>query len=78
MLVHVLPDGPGYFKRKPEINLSGFQAIVRKGPPPGLIALSGGMSLGWCQLPPLDAKFTDNKVPSQATSPLSGELDFAL
>ena len=47
--------GPGYFKRKPETNRSAFQAIVRSGPPPGLIALSGNTSLGWCQLTSRDA-----------------------
>src|SRR5262249_3921378 len=47
--------GPGYFKRRPETNRSAFQALVLSGPPPGLIALSGNLSLGWCQLTPRDA-----------------------
>ena len=39
-------------KHKPETNRSAFQALVLGGPPPGLIALSGQVSLGWCQLTP--------------------------
>jgi len=44
--------GPGYYKRKPGANRSAFHALVRSGPPPGLIAVSGKVGLGWCQLPP--------------------------
>jgi GNAT superfamily N-acetyltransferase len=47
--------GPGYHKRKPDTNRSAFQALVLSGPPPGLVALSGNVSLGWCQLTPRDA-----------------------
>lgn len=47
--------GPGYYKRKPETNRSAFHSLVRSGPPPGLIALAGNISLGWCQLTPRDA-----------------------
>jgi GNAT superfamily N-acetyltransferase len=47
--------GPAYRKQKPETNRSAFHALVCGGPPPGLIALSGDLSLGWCQLTPRDA-----------------------
>jgi len=42
--------GPGYRRQAPEANQAAFHAIVRRGTPPGLIALSGNRAVGWCQL----------------------------
>ncbi len=41
------------FRRRPrEKNKADFHAIVRKGPPPGLLAFDGELAVGWCQLTP--------------------------
>jgi GNAT superfamily N-acetyltransferase len=32
-----------------------FREVVERGPPPGLLALSGDLAVGWCQLTPRDA-----------------------
>jgi GNAT superfamily N-acetyltransferase len=44
--------GAGYHKRPREQNRSDFQARVRAGPPPGLLAFDGDQAVGWCQLTP--------------------------
>ena len=46
--------GPAYRKRSPTTNKAEFRAIVRKGFPPGLLALDGEVAIGWCQLTPRD------------------------
>lgn len=47
--------GGAYRRRPPGANRAAFRAIVRRGPPPGLVALDGGTAVGWCQLTPRDA-----------------------
>jgi GNAT superfamily N-acetyltransferase len=37
---------------KPEGNRRAFHARVRRGPPPGLLAYSDGLAVGWCQVTP--------------------------
>ena len=44
--------GPGYHKRPREKNKRAFQRIVKRGPPPGLLAFDGNRPVGWCQLTP--------------------------
>lgn len=36
-------------------NKASFRQIVKRGPPPGLIAFDGDIAVGWCQLTPRDA-----------------------
>jgi GNAT superfamily N-acetyltransferase len=43
--------GPGYRKQREE-NRAAFRELVRRGPPPGLLAFDGGVAVGWCQLTP--------------------------
>ena len=33
-------------------NRAVFRRVVRKGPPPGLLAFDGGLAVGWCQVTP--------------------------
>src|SRR5262245_29680458 len=47
--------GAAYRKRPRARNQTDFQAIVSRGPPPGLIAFDGERAVGWCQLTPRDA-----------------------
>jgi hypothetical protein len=42
--------GSDYHKRSREFNKQEFQSIVKKGPPPGLVAFNNDMAVGWCQL----------------------------
>lgn len=44
--------GPEYRKLPPAENKTAFQHVVKKGPPPGLIAFHGDLAVGWCQLTP--------------------------
>ena len=44
--------GVAYAQRPREKNRAAFRAIVRRGPPPGLIAFEGDLAVGWCQLTP--------------------------
>jgi GNAT superfamily N-acetyltransferase len=44
--------GRGYRDRSREQNRRDFEAIVRAGPPPGLIAFAGEAAVGWCGLTP--------------------------
>jgi GNAT superfamily N-acetyltransferase len=46
--------GSAYRKRPPEENKAAFRAIVRRGPPPGLLAFHEDVAVGWCQLTPRD------------------------
>jgi GNAT superfamily N-acetyltransferase len=52
--VHVLADR-AYRKRPHEENRAAFREVVKRGPPPGLLAFDGDMAVGWCQLTPRDA-----------------------
>lgn len=47
--------GSAYRKNPPEKNKSAFREVVKRGPPPGLIAFDGDKAVGWCQLTPRDA-----------------------
>ena len=33
-------------------NKAAFKAVVKKGPPPGLLAFDGDLAVGWCQVTP--------------------------
>jgi GNAT superfamily N-acetyltransferase len=44
--------GAAYRKKANKQNQAAFRAVVKKGPPPGLIALDGTLAVGWCQLGP--------------------------
>lgn len=41
-------------KRPAEENKRAFRQIVRRGPPPGLLAFDGERAVAWCQLTPRD------------------------
>jgi len=47
--------GSAYRKQPSHANRAAFHRIVRKGPPPGLLAFKGELAVGWCQLTPRDA-----------------------
>jgi GNAT superfamily N-acetyltransferase len=47
--------GKAYCKRPRAKNQAAFHEIVKKGPPPGLLAFHGDLAVGWCQLTPRDA-----------------------
>lgn len=44
--------GSLYRERPREKNRVAFRAIVKRGPPPGLLAFDGDLAVGWCQLTP--------------------------
>jgi GNAT superfamily N-acetyltransferase len=44
--------GREYQRRPRAANKSDFRALVRKGPPPGLLAFAGDLAVGWCQVTP--------------------------
>lgn len=44
--------GYNYRKRSREANKAEFYDLVKNGPPPGLLAFSGDLCVGWCQLTP--------------------------
>ena len=46
--------GSAYRKRPQEQNKAAFREVVRRGPPPGLLAFDGDLAVGWCQLTPRD------------------------
>ena len=46
--------GSAYRRRKSDENRRDFRAVVRRGPPPGLLAFHDGVPVGWCQLTPRD------------------------
>lgn len=46
--------GPEYHKRPREKNKAALRSIVKRGPPPGLLAFDGDVAVGWCQLTPRD------------------------
>ena len=44
------------FRRRPgEANKADFHELVKKGPPPGILAFKDDLAVGWCQLTPRDA-----------------------
>ena len=47
--------GSAYRKRPRDKNKAAFRKVVRRGPPPGLLAFDGDVAVGWCQLTPRDA-----------------------
>jgi GNAT superfamily N-acetyltransferase len=47
--------GNAYRKRSQHANKKAFHQVVKKGPPPGLLAFEGDVAVGWCQLTPRDA-----------------------
>jgi GNAT superfamily N-acetyltransferase len=47
--------GSAYRKASSEKNKSAFREVVKRGPPPGLLAFEGDLAVGWCQLTPRDA-----------------------
>jgi GNAT superfamily N-acetyltransferase len=46
--------GSAYRKQPADKNKAAFRAIVRRGPPPGLLAFDGDRAVGWCQVTPRD------------------------
>ncbi len=46
--------GSAYQKIPRETNKANFHAVVRRGPPPGLLAFDGELAVGWRQLTPRD------------------------
>jgi GNAT superfamily N-acetyltransferase len=44
--------GSAYRKRPREQNKAAFREVVRRGPPPGLLAFDRDIPIGWCQLTP--------------------------
>jgi GNAT superfamily N-acetyltransferase len=47
--------GSAYRQRPRERNRAAFRRIVKRGPPPGLLAFDGDLAVGWCQVTPRDA-----------------------
>lgn len=46
--------GSAYCKRPREQNKAAFREVVKRGPPPGLLAFDGDVAVSWCQLTPRD------------------------
>jgi GNAT superfamily N-acetyltransferase len=46
--------GSAYRKQPPSRNKAAFHTIVKRGPPPGLLAFDGDRAVGWCQVTPRD------------------------
>jgi GNAT superfamily N-acetyltransferase len=44
--------GAAYRRQSPDKNRAAFRKVVKRGPPPGLIAFDGDKPVGWCQLTP--------------------------
>ena len=44
-----------YRKRPRARNKADFHEIVKRGPPPGLLAFADDLAVGWCQVTPRDA-----------------------
>jgi GNAT superfamily N-acetyltransferase len=47
--------GSAYRHRPRRQNKAAFREVVKRGPPPGLLAFDGDVAVGWCQLTPRDA-----------------------
>jgi len=63
--------GSQYSQRPREKNKAAFRAIVRKGPPPGLLAFDRELAVGWCQITPRE------DLPRVGHSPLIHPIDDA-
>jgi GNAT superfamily N-acetyltransferase len=46
--------GARYRNRSRNANKAAFRNVVKRGPPPGLLAFDGDIAVGWCQLTPRD------------------------
>ena len=46
--------GNAYRQGPREKNKAAFREVVKRGPPPGLLAFDGEVAVGWCQLTPRD------------------------
>jgi GNAT superfamily N-acetyltransferase len=46
--------GAAYRHRPAARNKADFRALVKQGPPPGLLAFDGHLAVGWCRLTPRD------------------------
>jgi len=46
--------GAAYRTRSRDENKEAFREVVKRGPPPGLLAFDGDVAVGWCQLTPRD------------------------
>ena len=54
--------GPEYNKRPRDKNKSAFRRLVKRGPPPGLLAFDGEAPVGWCLLAPRNSlKWLDSR-----------------
>jgi GNAT superfamily N-acetyltransferase len=42
----------GFVKGQGPVNKAAFKRIVKRGPPPGLLAFESDVAVGWCQLTP--------------------------
>jgi GNAT superfamily N-acetyltransferase len=42
-------------RRPPDQNKAAFREVVKRGPPPGLLAFDGDLAVGWCQLTPRES-----------------------
>jgi GNAT superfamily N-acetyltransferase len=51
----VAPMGIDYRQRPVDNNRADFQNVVKQGPPPGLLALSDKLAVGWCRVTPREA-----------------------
>jgi hypothetical protein len=47
--------GAAYRTQPRQRNKAAFREVVRRGPPPGLLAFDGDVAVGWCQLTPREA-----------------------
>ena len=47
--------GNAYRQRPREKNKAAFREVVKRGPPSGLLAFDGDVTVGWCQLTPREA-----------------------
>jgi hypothetical protein len=47
--------GSAYRRRARSENKAAFRKVVKRGPPPGLLAYDGGLPVAWCQLTPRGA-----------------------
>ncbi len=47
--------GSAYRRQPAHDNRKAFRAVVKRGPPPGLLAFDGALAIGWCQVTPRDA-----------------------